>query len=508
MANGVEPAILCTFSRVAHMQTSFLTVTTNYHGTMKLSLSLLLGALVAPFTLAQDSDDRNCITNVDPNTDYFPVKAFPTESKLWTVSYHNTYKIVENLATNSSFLLYQCGSEPPADEVDAHTQVIEIPVRNVGVEQTVTIPYLDTLEELDEVVIFMTDVKYVSSPCFLDRINDGQVLVAANTDEQSELITQTQQAGNQDLLAMLANMVAFVGPFSTTPFEHPVEVSAYLEKTNGAIYEWLKFYSLFFNKEEIANEAVAAATDRFECVTENAARIEADFPAKPVVLWGSYSDYCGGWKFAKCPNYYCEIAQACSTEILFDELDGGSLNLCGGYIFKTLEEFIEFGKDADYWFYDNDNVNLAIAEFGESLQDIKAFRNKQVFDYQGAGPNKWYVFPSDSLIIVFYTMPCRLTPVFRGSSFSVGTRNVLARTTTWYTTFVALSVPHRKFKDKAGSATSFPNRSVMEVLVPKKASTLSCRTILPANLPSLIQLRRQAPRLELLVQCLVLLSPL
>lgn len=359
----------------------------------QLLTSILATALLRNSCLAQnDQDDRNCIPEgqLDPNKDYFPEKAFPEEAKLFTVEYFKTYKIVQNLATNSSYLLYQCGSEPPADQEGLHTHTIEIPVRNVGVGQTVTIPFLDTLGHLDEIDIFMTDVQYVSSPCFLDRIKAGQVLVAANPENQTSLISQSQQDGNQDLKDLLDNMVAFVGPFSTTPFKYPVEVSEYLEKTNGAIYEWMLFYSYFFNEEKIAKEAVAAAADRYECVAENAARIEADFPdGKPVVLWGSYSDYCGGWNFAKCPNFYCEIANACSAELLFDEPEAGSLNLCGGYIFKSLEEFIEFGKDADYWIYDNNNVNLAIVEYGDELQQIKAFREKKVFDYQGAGPNKW-----------------------------------------------------------------------------------------------------------------------
>lgn len=267
------------------------------------SLTLLLASLDA--FAAQDSsnttdDNRGCITTLDPDKDYFPVKAVPKEAQLFTISYHNTYKIVENLASNSSYILYQCGSEPPSNSSDTlfEPQVIEIPVRNVGVEQTVTIPYLDTLGELDEIDIFMTDVQYVSSPCFLDRINNGDVLVAADTEGQTDLISQSQN-GNQDLILLLDNMVAFVGPYSTTPFEHPVEVSEYLETTNGAIYEWLLFYSAFFNQEEVANEAVLAAADRYQCVTENAARVQSDMPEKPLVLWGSYSSYCGGWNFAK-----------------------------------------------------------------------------------------------------------------------------------------------------------------------------------------------------------------
>jgi hypothetical protein len=131
----------------------------------------------------------------------------------------------------------------------------------VGVEQTVTIPFLDTLGELDEIAIFMTDIQYVSSPCFLDRINDGDVLVAADLEGQTDLVSQAE-GGNQDLQSLLQDMVAFVGPFSTTPFANPVPVSEYLETTNAAIYEWMLFYAAFFNKEDVGNQAVMAAADR------------------------------------------------------------------------------------------------------------------------------------------------------------------------------------------------------------------------------------------------------
>jgi hypothetical protein len=174
-------------------------------------------------------------------------------------------------------------------------------VRNVGVEQTVTIPFLDTLGELDEIAIFMTDIQYVSSPCFLDRINNGDVLVAADLDGQTDLVSQAE-GGNQDLQSLLQDMVAFVGPFSTTPFAHPVPVSEYLETTNAAIYEWMLFYAAFFNKEDVGNQAVMAAADRCKLLVSYIVHYMYCYLSLFKVLTHSFSRRMCCRKCRSCPS--------------------------------------------------------------------------------------------------------------------------------------------------------------------------------------------------------------
>jgi hypothetical protein len=358
--------------------------------TIHLSPSFLT-ALLLILLVSCSAQDRGCITgDVDPAVDYFPDKVNATKSKNWSVFYNSTYKIVRNLATGSSYLLYQCGSQPPANELDMHDGVIEIPVSNVGVQETVSIPYLEQIGKLDEIVIFLTDPMFISSPCFKKRVDTGLVLVSADFDVQTALVEKSKQTEEQDLATLLAGMVAFVSPFSSVPFQYSVNVSAYTETTNAAIFEWVKFYSTFFNEEAMANQVVAAATDRFQCVAENAGRIETDsMTAKPVVLWAYYSDYCQGWDIAQCPNYYCEFASSCSVEIL--NSTKGSIEACGGFTFMTTEEVIELGKDADYFFYNADNWNATYGLFGEQLKKgLKSVQNNQVYDYLGAGANAWF----------------------------------------------------------------------------------------------------------------------
>jgi iron complex transport system substrate-binding protein len=349
----------------------------------------------AVFVTAQAVNPTECLSNVDPDFDYFPDKVSAVDSKLWTVSYHNTYKVLRNIDSNSSYLLYQCGTTPPADS-NVYDEVIQIPIApNVAIDEVVHIPMLEQLGQVQTIDVFLTDPQYISSPCFRDKVTAGEVLLVDRTEgNTSPDLLLNQPSSPERVMEVLQNVsVAFVSPFhSDIPgVDTYVKISFYAELTNAAIFEWIKFYSTFFNLEAMANEAVEAAADRYKCVTENAGRIQADFPQQPTVLWAYYSDYCLGWSVAKCPNYYCEFASACSAQLVSDddESQSYSVDACGTK-FMNVTELVSFGKDADHWIFPAPNWDETYVEFETELSVMKSVQNKRVFDYLGAGPNTWY----------------------------------------------------------------------------------------------------------------------
>jgi len=326
---------------------------------------------------------EDCITTVDPSKDYFPNKVYPTESQYWDVEYSNTYKIVVNKNSSDSYLLYQCGSEPPEDQLDGrHAEVLEIPLKEVGLAHTPMITYMEQLGLRDAISAFLTEPSYIISPCFAEDVAYGKVMVLSPP-------TGEEDPTNRGNSSATADMAAFLPDYSTAPFEERIFLSEDKETTNAAIFEWVKYYSVFFNAEGTANAVFDAAEDRWDCIAENAQVVESDFPKKPVVLWGYYSDFCGGWFFARCPNFYCEFAQACSADILFANDEDGSLELCDSK-YMTLEEFTEFGKDADYWIFPAPNWNATFQEFGETLETFKSVQNQEVYDYQKEAANGWF----------------------------------------------------------------------------------------------------------------------
>lgn len=350
-------------------------------------------ALTAACVLALDLSSvavvtaLECLTAVDPSVDYFVTKVEPTISLQWSISYHKTYKIVTNLGANETYLLVQCGSSPPTTiDTSAFAAVISIPVQSIGVDVTPTIPFLEQLGLVDNIIALTTDQSYVSSPCLLESIEQGDVFVVQTSEDLDGV---TQEDVTNETIAKLSSAVVFTSPFSENiPIQTQVKINEYEEKTNAAIFEWIKFYSAFFNLEAKANEVFALAEERWDCVSAEANRVQSDSPNKPIVLWAYYDGmYCKGWALGTCPNYYCEFAQECSATLVQSD-EGNTTGFCTN-IYST-EQILELGATADYWIYPSDNWNETYSDFKDQLDTLKIVQDKKVFDIQAVGLNAWF----------------------------------------------------------------------------------------------------------------------
>jgi len=360
---------------------------------MKFTATILrLAAVVAATTAAVEAvtEQEGCRTDEDPSHDFFPVKVSVEHSQYWSIEYFNSYKIVRNLNVTETYLLYQCGTEPPtADELGMDvTQTIEIPVTSVGVDQTPTIPFLEHLGLVDNIVAFTSDPQWVSSPCLLESIEDGNVIVVQDTLDDFGAEPDT----TDETLALLQSTLGIVHPLNdNSPFTNStVKFSEYRETTNAGIFEWIKFVSVFFNLEEKANQVFDTTQERWNCVTENAQRVSTDSPDQPTVLWLSYSDYCGGWSVTGCPNYYCEYATQCSTNFLTPTDPGTYVEKCDAFYYLDIDPVVELGQEADYWFYPETNWNATYALFQDQLDQFKAVQTNQVYDFQASGSAAWF----------------------------------------------------------------------------------------------------------------------
>jgi hypothetical protein len=359
---------------------------------MKFSFPSVTLALVASLATVKAENPLTCLTSVDPDVDYFPDKVQPLDSVLWSIEYANTYKTLFNIAANETYLLYQCGSEPPADQLDGrHAAVVSIPLLGgVAITQTPMIAYLEQLGLMEEISVFISNPDTISSPCLKGRVDAGDVRVLQDASASGIADSSTDFGADAVSNADLSSTVAFVSPFdSDLPFDTKIVISASSEGPNAAIFEWVDFYAAFFNKEALANQVVDAANSRFDCIAGNAGLIRSDSPDKPVVLWATYSDYCAGWSVAKCGGrYYCEFADACGADILSST--EGSITACGGFTYMTVEEIVELGKDADFWIYPDRNWDKTFVDNAELLNTMKSVQNKEVYDFQGEGSSGWF----------------------------------------------------------------------------------------------------------------------
>jgi iron complex transport system substrate-binding protein len=358
---------------------------------MKFVLPTVTLVLLSALTAVKGDNPFSCLTDVDYDVDYFPDKVQPLDSEFWSIEYANTYKILTNKFVSETYLLYQCGSEPPADQLDGrHAEVVQIPLlAGVAITQTPMISYLEQLGLMAEIKVFVSDPDTISSPCLKKRVDDGEVLVVADpfsVDADTGFVTNV--ASNDEI----SSTVAFISRFdSFLPFDTKIVISASDEGPNAAIFEWVDFFAAFFNQEAIANQVVDAANTRFDCIEGNAGLISTDSQDKPVVFWASYSGFCSGWSVAVCNdgNYYCEYAEACQADII-SSVDGSITDGPCGSIYFTIDEMFELGKDADHWIYPADNWDETYENNKQQLNKMKSVKNEQVFDYLGTSQSGWF----------------------------------------------------------------------------------------------------------------------
>jgi ABC-type Fe3+-hydroxamate transport system substrate-binding protein len=214
------------------------------------------------------------------------------------------------------------------------------------------------------------------------------VIVLQSRDEYDNY-TATPEI-TQETIDKLANTVGFTDTFTVSPpFQNSVKITEYLETTNAAIFEWIKFISVFYNLEAKANEVFDTTERRWQCVSE-AASLTVTSDDKPNVFWMTYSDYCGGWYIGECPNYYCEYAEQCSATIITTPINATNFSDICGLNYYTIDEVVEIGKDADYWFYLASDWNMTYGLFKDKLDTMSVVQNKKVYDFQGSGPGAWF----------------------------------------------------------------------------------------------------------------------
>jgi len=377
---------------------------------MKLSFAVvaLLPHLAASSTVLE-TNPNGCIdpSEYDDGTDFFPQKFVPDETTDYlSVSYHNTYKIVTNLYSDKSYLLYQCGTEPPPDEVSSGKYHTVLPVPHVGglaITETPQIPPLEMLARRSEILAYIGDPKLVSSPCLQYLMNDDDDGTGSGTIETifhpDDPYNQTLiDPGVHEFLMRNPNAIVLAGVFGNVDGKHHISDPQTQERTAVATFDWLGMYAALFNLEGMANDIIAETKSRYECAARNAASLTSDVAEyeKPRILWAEYFDGIG-WSIADCPTwdaaYYCEYAHQCGASIVSRPEGMGFNESYGGeevYWYLTDDEFLQLGKDVETWIYPSPTFSDVYDQKSEILDQFVSVEKGQVYDTQGEGPFGWH----------------------------------------------------------------------------------------------------------------------
>jgi len=238
------------------------------------------------------------------------------------VRYAENYKVVQNLRVNETYVLYQCGTQmPDVNAYPTNVKLFEIPLTNVALWDVTSSGFLSELGVGDRAK-FVSG--YATDPC-LQKISH-------------ECGSEAQDPGSEfadERLLRMQNRRAdavFVSAASDDP--KTVAFTATMDPAVLKRAEWIKFVSLFFNKEPEANRffnAISATWERIKI------RRNED---GPLVAWISYQDYDGKEFFIHFAQYKMELIEAAGGQ----NLDVTQVSSMNGVTSTTNGYLIEFER--------------------------------------------------------------------------------------------------------------------------------------------------------------------
>ncbi|MXY21463.1 MAG: ABC transporter substrate-binding protein [Dehalococcoidia bacterium] len=300
------------------------------------------------------SNPQGPVEEYAPGADYFPDKVDVKWAEDWAVSYHGNYKIVHmgpvgdaNAGSRETYVLVQKGT--PAPELTgnlAGAQIVPIPVERVyensrGASLVTALEHLGEAESLIGLGYLPSGDVSKTTPELAQRYESDGFLVTGAADSwepvveaEPDLVVVPFNASQRETARSLGLPAVFYNSFWEVPL--------------GSA-EHLKFWSLFFNKEEKANELFAPVEEAYVALAEKVASA-VPTSERTVVLHGQI--FSGKWH-TRGPDYldYHLIRDAGGTPMLIDE--GIALD---AYAVIAMESVLDVIEDADFFLNDSHNA--------------------------------------------------------------------------------------------------------------------------------------------------------
>ena len=281
----------------------------------------------------------DCITNYNPDTDYFPEKAAMQQATGLKIEYFNNYKVVTVLSPwrdakeQFQYVLVQCGT--PAPQGFEKAQVINVPIKSIMVMNTTVLPALDAQGLLD---------KLVGLDSFLYASNAKVRKMIAG--KKLEELGEGSQVNIEKTIALKPDLVLTSGSGIPEYDAHPKLIEAkintavdgsYMENTPLGRAEWGKFVAVFFNTE-------AKAEANFTAISKQYAEIVLlvkPLSSRPSVLVNM--PYKDTWSMPGGKSYVAQLlADAGASYAWSGDATTGALPL-------KFEEVLDKGSQTDVW---------------------------------------------------------------------------------------------------------------------------------------------------------------
>ncbi len=307
--------------------------------TAALGLAPALAGATAPApTSPPAGNPTGCVEGAEPGADLFPDRFTVRHAENYSLTYEGTYKVltvgsVGPDAGGSTWVLVQCGTEPPALDGDlAGAAVVEIPVQTIFSESTSHAGFLDVLGLADRVT-GVANGDWVVTPSLRERIDAGAV-VSFNITNQID--TELVIAEDPDVYVT----GGFDDPAHAALRDAGVPVVAnaeWLETSPQGWAEWVGLFAALTNTEARANELYSEWTAGYDA----AAALASGATERPTVITGDLFE--GTWYASGGGGVAARfIADAGADYVFGDDEGAATLQL-------DIETVLAEGADADFW---------------------------------------------------------------------------------------------------------------------------------------------------------------
>lgn len=295
-------------------------------------------------------------------------------AKGFTIRYYNRYKVVnilspfEKTTDTIRYVLVPRGTTPPRGIANSH--IIETPIRSLVGMSSMHVGLAGFLG-VDDILVGLGNLKYVSSPKVIQRINEKKIVE----------VGQDQTLNEERLINMHPDLIMAVGsPSARLDKYHtlneagiPVLInSEWVETTPLGRAEWVKLLAALMDKEAVVNQKFAEVEreyNRLTALTRKVAR-------KPSIISGMNSK--DAWFVPDGDSYMTQFFRDAGGSYHWSTTKAtGSLPL-------NFETVYPIALEADYWL----NVGIGtIASKADILAkdpryaDFKAFKSGQIYSY-------------------------------------------------------------------------------------------------------------------------------
>lgn len=332
---------------------------------------ILLCAVLTSCTKKSETDREEIPIE---STDYFPYQVQPRHAKNFSVSYHSNYKLVhlqcvldDQIRYKETLVLVQRGTAAPKFADSLKVYVIEIPAQTTAANDDGEIMQLTSLGLMDNIIAMGGGGIYDTT---LRRRWEQKTIASIGYS--------FAHAPAPELLMSLHPDVFFnytwgherlVGLEKLRELGVPaVPCFGWAEKTNLGNTEWVKFISLFFNKEKEANEIF----DRVEKRCQELSDLVLSQPKKVTAFWLYHPSDESDWSAHRNDFMASYLESAGALNLL-------KSNDTDGQVGMNNEAVYALAHDADFWIVNStDDKDWPPVGF---LNTFKAYREGHVYHY-------------------------------------------------------------------------------------------------------------------------------